>query len=689
MDLTRLLNEPLPPMRSPPPRAASDTTDGNPSSFTSFASRPDPPRPLHGFAPPPHSTLARNSSESQPGPPTSFTDSVLYSSSRSTIEAALEAFRRESHSVIDFQYSTNLSVYAVQEAFNSLDSWPGTQLDLWAVWSQITWLTELARVPTFPINPDKVALLLSVYVDLPCSKVVRESIRHRQTLLEPEQVLLLLHGMEVAGKASKDYWPGATSFVQSSDNFPSTRLVRSLVSHKVAQKPVINGFAPPKPPPPPRSVAQQPAPSFYGPSKTMLAAQERISQTLPQRSLRDLCAQLPSILRDLKTLPDDPQVFDIAQLRFQNASSAPAYVLRMPDLVQAAILYTNITALLCFPTYPIDSVKLAVFALAFTPGPLGEALLQASPEHAKQQQYIRMSGKDMEKIMKDLTAVRDITRGGSAGIPEAESRDWQTWLRDLTLDWKSVEPPETKGTKDRQRPSQPGPPRKRMKLSPSPTNSEVMRESVKTVTDRPSLSKKETFKAPPPSDRSTPAPSIPESVSSPEVAAKPLPKGKAKKAKSTPTAASTKKAAPSAPTAAKARKNASSSVSSRASTPASSVTSVAPSVPSRPALAPRWVPKVKGKIPDHIPMPPVPPIRPSTRWLKQNRIKTEEDGSVEDDAGDDDEEEAPRTIAASRPKRRGGLQMIPYDVETLWALARKVGYTEEALAEEAAKNDQP
>lgn len=84
-------------------------------------------------------------------------------------------------------------------------------------------------------------------------------------------------------------------------------------------------------------------------------------------------------------------------------------------------------------------------------------------------------------------------------------------------------------------------------------------------------------------------------------------------------------------------------------------------------------------------MPPIPPIRPSTRWLKRNRIKVkkEEDGSVDDDAGDDDdeEEEAPRTIAASRPKRRGGLQMIPVDIEALWALARKAGYTEEAMAE--------
>jgi hypothetical protein len=113
----------------------------------------------------------------------------------------------------------------------------------------------------------------------------------------------------------------------------------------------------------------------------------------------------------------------------------------MPDLVQAAVLYTNITALLCFPTYPIDSVKLAIFALAFTPGHLGHYLLRASPEFAQQQQYSRLSGSDLQKLMKDLTAVRDITRGGSVGISEGEINEWHEWLRELLEDWRSVDPP--------------------------------------------------------------------------------------------------------------------------------------------------------------------------------------------------------------------------------------------------------
>ncbi|GAA5899887.1 uncharacterized protein JCM6883_006024 [Sporobolomyces salmoneus] len=706
MDLTRLLNEPLPPMRTPPQPEAGTTSshrlESAPSLTSSNCNPRSDPRPAETkFAPPVVEESSSTASTSTPSSlhpdydTRSFTDSVLCSSSRATVESALEGFRRQSHSVIDFQHSTNLSVYAVQEAFKSLNSWPGTHLDLWAAWSQITWLTELARVPTFPINPDKIALLLSVYVDLPCSRVTREMMRHRQTLLEPDQVLLLLHAMEVAGKASKDFWPEGTSFLRSATHYPSTTLVRTLLNTKAAtQKPVLSGFAPPKPPPPPRSIVHPPVSNFYGP-KSANPAPTRQSRL----SLRDLCSQLPSILADLKLLPDEPQVFDVAQVRFQNASSAPAYVTRMPDLVQAAVLYTNVTALLCFPTYPIEAIKLAVFGLAFTPGPLSQFLLEASPEFARQRQYenkTRLTGKETEKLMKDLTAVRDITRGGSVGIPEGEMRDWQEWSKELVLDWKSIEPAEPKGAKERARPSQNGggPPRKRAKRSPSPST--TLKESVKTVSDRPSISKKETFKPPPASDRSTPAPSVVESASSSDATAtttKPKGKGRPKKPKATTTTAKkTAKKPSNLVTTSKARKNTPSN-SSRASTPASSVTSVsvAPSVSTRPALFPRWTPEVKGKVPEIIPMPPVPPIRPSTRWLKQNRIKVnkDEDGSVEDDAGDDDdeEEEAPRTIAASRPKRRGGLQMIPVDIEALWDLARKNGYTEDAM-DEAMKTEQ-
>ena len=97
--------------------------------------------------------------------------------------------------------------------------------------------------------------------------------------------------------------------------------------------------------------------------------------------------------------------------------------------------------------------------------------------------------------------------------------------------------------------------------------------------------------------------------------------------------------------------------------------------------APRWKPQVHGVVPDIIPIPPVPPIRPSGRWLRLNQIKDDGSSAVVEEEEDEDNGEAPRTIAASRPKRRGGMQMIPVDVEALWTLARNVGYTEDAMDE--------
>ncbi|GAA5939220.1 uncharacterized protein JCM15063_004455 [Sporobolomyces koalae] len=715
MALTRLLNDPLPPMRSPPVSEAGSAAATNPARVPSFGSpqsRLGGPQPAYiPFAPPLSGRSSHDVALSSQG---AFSDSVLCSTSRTTIERALEVFRRESLSVIDHRRSTSYSIAAVQEAFKKLDARPDSvQSDLWATWKHVTWLAELVKVPPFPLNPDKIALLLSVHVDLPCSTVVREMMRHRQTLLDPDQVILSLHCMEVAGKASKDYWPGAPSFVRSASHYPSTSLVRTLVNQKAAQTPAITGFAPRKGHESSRPIAHPAVSGFYPPQARQLQPipAARPPPTLPpKRSLRELCAELPAILRDLRDLPDDPQIFDIAQLRFQNASSAPAYVPRMPDLVQAAVLYTNITALLCFPTYPIDAIKLAVFGLAFTPGPLGDALARSSPEFANQREFPRLNGRDMEKLLRDVTAVRDITRGGTAAIAEAETRDWQEWLRELRLDWKANEPPEQA---KRLRPSQPAQSRKRAKLSPSPTDSENLRASVKTVSDRPSLSKKELSQAPP-SDISTPAPSIAETASSPEGSTQPVPKKRGRPKKTKVAAVKKENAEP------KGRKTTvTPSSSSRSSTPSSNFAtgSIAASV-TRAPLAPRWIPERKGKIPDQIAMPPIPPIRPSTRWLKQKKVRSPvkvvkvenvvgaETGQItlggdtagetqpipeddEEDEEEEEEEEAPRTIAASRPKRRGGLVMNPVDIESLWTLARSVGYTREALDDEAAQEIQP
>ena len=91
-----------------------------------------------------------------------------------------------------------------------------------------------------------------------------------------------------------------------------------MFSHKAAQKPAISGFAPPKPAPPPRPVVRPTVSNFYGPKPTAPVApvNSREAPSIlsrqnsahcrfsPGLSLRELCKQLPSILQDLKALPD-------------------------------------------------------------------------------------------------------------------------------------------------------------------------------------------------------------------------------------------------------------------------------------------------------------------------------------------------------------------------------------------------
>ncbi|GAA6060174.1 hypothetical protein JCM10212_005175 [Sporobolomyces blumeae] len=611
-----------------------------------------PLQAINGIAPP---LFEAGPKRPAPTVERSFCDGVLGSTSRSAIDAALDEFRREFTSVADQATTSQSAMRAVCSAFNDYGRFI-------VAWNEITWLCQLANVPTFPINPDKVALLLSVYVELPCSGVVRNLMRHRQHFLCGSDVLLLLDDLRIAGTASASFFPKSTSFCRGFDKYPSTSVV-AMLSGYVPPEYRQRSFAPQK------TVSTRPTDRSAGskfqpiPASRFAPPGTASSNTVPlKRTLRELCTQLPSILH--------ATVFDVAQVRFQNASSAPAYVDRMPDLVDAAVRYTDLTALLNFPTYPIDAVKLAVFGLAHTPGPLGDLLRQASPEIARQRDRPRLSGKAMEKLMKDVTSVRDITRGGSVAITAAEGRDWRDWLKELTLDWKSVEPSEP----TRPRPSQSGPPRKRAKLSPSPTNSDVARHAAVTLTSRPQLSSKKSNKASR-TERATPTPSV-ASVSSPEVSAKPAPARRGRKPKGA------KKESPALAATARSRKDTVSG-SSRASTPCSAAVTLASSkdVP-QPEPAPRWVPKVKGVIPAHIPPPPLPNVMPSPRWLKKNRVTS--DGS-EDDGGDDDE--PVRTIATSRPKRRGGLQMIPVDVEALWSLAKSVGYTEEALAAAIAADE--
>lgn len=153
------------------------------------------------------------------------------------------------------------------------------------------------------------------------------------------------------------------------------------------------------------------------------------------------------------------------------------------------------SALLEFPTYPITTLKLAVFALTMTPGPLGKLLDKAAPLVPDQRESPRLPGPEFETILKDVTTVYKITRAEDEKVPTAETTEWLKWWDELTADWKGAlkrcaatlpmvilrvrgpaDPKPTDGRREESRPSQTA--RKRTKLSPSPG---TLPARVKTV----------------------------------------------------------------------------------------------------------------------------------------------------------------------------------------------------------------
>lgn len=133
--------------------------------------------------------------------------------------------------------------------------------------------------------------------------------------------------------------------------------------------------------------------------------------------------------------PADLATFELAQDRFQRTVNTPDYASRVARLHHTAVIYTHVTALLRFPTYPITSRKLAVFALAMTPGPLGLSLDAAAPTLKDERQCPRApKGKTLEDILQDLTLVRSITMGDRLTGPDRA--EWARWWKEVTDDWK-------------------------------------------------------------------------------------------------------------------------------------------------------------------------------------------------------------------------------------------------------------
>ncbi|GAA5898228.1 hypothetical protein JCM5296_001190 [Sporobolomyces johnsonii] len=641
MRVDQLLNDPLPPIRPLSfyePGKGTAPVRGRLPGISALTSCADSPPSSNGlFAPPPlyapksSSSFSSHVERPREAPPLSQ-ETILSSTSQEELQQALQAMRDVAQSFNRPDQLNHSSGTAVTAAYNGFE--PSRRNQLWENWIAFSSLCRTFSVPVFPLQPDKIALLLAVHVHLPASDVLRDLAGIRDSK-KPDRIARIMQAMQIAAKATQHLWPDVRCFVRDADQFELTKIVANAAEgeYSIGTPPQLQklGFAPPRGQQPPPSAAlsscaiSRPSLSKIPPPVPYLPSTSSTPSAVPQwrplgRSLQDLCAELPNILHDLHNLPDDPQLFDVAQMRFQHASSHPSYAPRMASLHKAAVLYTHITAIFSFPTYPITSLKLAIFGLAFTPGPLGQVLDQAAPELTRQREYPRMKGTELDRLLKDAMVVRTITRGGDDTIPEEEKTDWLEWWSGVTEDWKSTYASRPSVAP---RPSQPGPPRKRLKKSPSPTNSDVAKASAATVTSRPRLGGKQPKV---PSERGTPVPSP---SSSPEATLK-----------SSSTTVSSKR---------------------RGARPRSSTPGFAPPKPTRAAPAPRWKPKIKGELPSERHPPPLPRIMDSPYYV----VKSSRAASSESD--DEAQATKGRSIALHRPKRTGPLHMLPVDVEALWS----------------------
>ncbi|GEM10692.1 hypothetical protein Rt10032_c12g4709 [Rhodotorula toruloides] len=568
---------------------------------------------------------------------------LLHSTSLEEVQAATQEMRDVLNGFSSPDRIRVLSGHAVSSVFNTNE--PNVRSRLWTDWGIYSTLCTSLGVPVYPIQPDKVAFVLATHSNLPVASVLRGLTKVREQI-SAGMVRGIFDTLNEAAKASRHLWPDVACFVRSADNYevtnevllnlpstssliskpttanfysrpePTTRLAPvSALQDSFTSRPLLTQV-PPAPPPP--ALVTPPPEQFFQPS--------RAHHDKPRRTLRSVCNDLSAFLAELQAQPHDLETFDIAQKRFQQTVNTPAYAPRAAHLHNTALIYTHITAVLDFPTYPITTAKLAVFALAMTPGPFGEVLDSAFFLLKSKRDCARATGKQLESLLEDVTVVRTITRGGDHRIPDEEKSEWKRWWGEITDDWKGASKPRGEG-----RPSQPA--RKRAKRSPSPAASDVSAASTSRITTKKGRQPRSRITGTDTSRASSPA--------------------------------FYRRGTPSASTRGGRRGGCGGAGSTR-------------SQPVSPEpIYPRWMPTRKGVLPSNRREPELPPILDSPWYVpKKKKIKAEDDdtGSVdgksvegEESATDEEDEKKPqgRSVALHRP-RRGGTDMQVFDISLLW-----------------------
>ncbi|GAA5826625.1 hypothetical protein JCM11251_002824 [Rhodosporidiobolus azoricus] len=667
MRIPSLLNEPAPSVRSstfyqPRERVSHPPPSTGPSSANG-----------HAFDAPPQANFFAQSRHQQDEFDQEHlsTSEVLYSTSVGVIQSALQALRAVYDDFPNADQASSGSADAVTNAFNSYRAPYPPQNALRSDWVVFSTLCQSLRVPVFPIQPDKVALVLSAHVptlpiSLPLRQLAQFAIPPAPSVVERTMICL-----QVAANATRHLWPDVRCFIRGAEAYdPTNILLEAVRPASVPPQPIsTSGFHAPAPrasltkpreetPVLVKGVTSRPhitnvpaAPLTKATDKAPMTP--RVPPPLEESSLAALCEDLPVLLKEMQAEVGDPTIFDVAGARFSETANSPAFAERVESLFNTATIYTHITAVLSFPTYPITTLKLAIFALSMTPGPLGQKVDQVAPILKERREVPRATGTQLEGLLKDATVLRMITRGGDRQIPDEEKSEWVRWQEEVMRDWKGPDPV----TKGKKRPSQPG--KKRIKRSLSPTDSEASNSSNTRARSTPTESSRGKGARQP---RSRLHPTV-----------KTEPSSRSSSRAGTPSASSTGTGAPRE----KKGKN-----------PWHGFYA-----PVQPVDYPRWVPEKVGTLPEDRREPVLPPILACPWWVPKKKKAPkkphpEEEkvdqgpltltlaggagaGPTEEDEEDAEEEkkrqeQMQRSIALHRPKR-GGLDMRPFDVSSLWS----------------------
>ncbi|SGY74694.1 BQ5605_C005g03377 [Microbotryum silenes-dioicae] len=361
------------------------------------------------------------------------------------------------------------SAQHVSWVFNSREQ--NYRNQLWANWTIYQTLWEKLGVRAFPISERKVTLLVSQFVDLPCSASLRHAYGSVTTAqnVNLHRAESMLNTLKLAGQATLHLWPRVRSFHEAdSDRFETLREVwqripwfKCVDSTRSAGRrtypKLISSFSACSPSvrtpkktrfPKTVSVKRERSTSY----DSHLSADEARTGRTDQHAMPfeedgmfelipfpRLLVDLPMVTQDLRILRPDPALNHLGHGRLQTALAHEdsAQIDTRYSIRRIWMFYADLSARFPMPEFPITPIKLALFAFAYTPGPIRATFDQTSHyEHVRQFPAFEDSHSFI-KALETLEATQRLTRDLSE-VHAYENAQWLMWKNAFINDMLTV-----------------------------------------------------------------------------------------------------------------------------------------------------------------------------------------------------------------------------------------------------------